>query len=90
MNRQLSSKKKPKLSPNEKFLKTIYSKPKPKSEYSPSGYRSISKEQIKQEIKKAVRQAGREERWESKKEEGVSNIRTSLTPKSFYYPKKVS
>jgi hypothetical protein len=53
MNKESSLKKKQK-SPNEKLLKSFYSKQKSKSEYSPNANRSISKEQIKHQIKKVV------------------------------------
>lgn len=53
MNKGTSLKKKEK-SPNEKLLKSFYSKQKSKSEYSPTANRSISKEQIKHQIKKVV------------------------------------
>lgn len=49
-----SSLKKKEKSPNEKLLKSFYSKQKSKSEYSPNANRSISKEQIKHQIKKVV------------------------------------
>jgi len=42
MNKDASLKKKSK-SPNEKLLKSFYSKQKSKSEYSPHANRSISK-----------------------------------------------
>jgi len=57
MNKEPSFKKKPK-SPNEKLLKSFYSKQKSKSEYSPNANRSISKEQIKNQIKKVVYNCG--------------------------------
>ena len=56
--KQESSLKKKQKSPNEKLLKSFYTKQKSKSEYSPnnntSNNRSISKEQIKHQIKKVV------------------------------------
>jgi hypothetical protein len=53
MKHEGSLKKKQK-SPNEKLLKSFYTKQKSKSEYSPNNNRSISKEQIKHQIKKVV------------------------------------
>lgn len=53
MNRD-SSGKKPKKSPNEKLLKSVYCKQKSKFEHSPMANRSISREQIKNQIKKVV------------------------------------
>jgi len=47
MINQNSSVKKSQKSPNEKLLKSFYSKQKSKSEHSPNAHRSISKEQIK-------------------------------------------
>lgn len=49
-----SSLKKKEKSPNEKLLKSFYSKQKSKSDSSPNAHRSISKEQIKHQIKKVV------------------------------------
>lgn len=60
---QNTTKKKHKLSPNDKFMKSFYSKQKSKAEYSPNGYRSISKEQIRNEIKKVVYGCRREDRY---------------------------
>lgn len=93
-----SSIKKSQKSPNDKLLKSVYSKQKSKSEYSPSNHRSISKEQIKQHIKKAVYtshphpQAYRHysEHAQPPPEPVRPTIRTSLTPKNFHYPKKTS
>ncbi len=42
MNNQLSNKKKTKISPTDKYLKSYY-KPKSKASNSPNAYRSISK-----------------------------------------------
>lgn len=96
-----SSIKKSQKSPNDKLLKSVYSKQKSKSEYSPSNNRSISKEQIKQQIKKVVYNTQErhlaprhysEYREASlpNREDNPPNIRTSLTPKNFHYPKKTS
>ena len=56
MNKESSLKKKQK-SPNEKLLKSFYSKQKSKTDYSPNPNRSTSKEQIKHQIKKVVYQS---------------------------------
>jgi hypothetical protein len=101
-----SSIKKSQKSPNDKLLKSVYSKQKSKSEYSPSNNRSISKEQIKQQIKKVVynSQHPQERHLPSRhcsdyrdsllpnnpNPDNRPNIRTSLTPKNFHYPKKTS
>ena len=98
-----SSLKKKQKSPNDKYFKSFYNKQKSKSEYSPTANRSISKEQIKHQIKKIVDNASQERpvaaRHHSEHQEtplhfrgetGRVNIRTSLTPKNFHYPKKQS
>jgi hypothetical protein len=97
-----SSIKKSQKSPNDKLLKSVYSKQKSKSEYSPSNNRSISKEQIKQQIKKVVYNTNhpqppprhysefRDPSLPNKDDSARPNIRTSLTPKNFHYPKKTS
>jgi hypothetical protein len=92
-----SSIKKSQKSPNDKLLKSVYSKQKSKSEYSPSNHRSVSKEQIKQQIKKTVHpthphpQPHRHYSEHAPPPEPLRpTIRTSLTPKNFHYPKKTS
>lgn len=103
MQKESSLKKKQK-SPNEKLLKSFYSKQKSKTENSPSANRSISKEQIKHQIKKVVYNCNQshEKHQPSKnypeyidipnhyREDSNRNHRTSLTPKNFHYPKKQS
>lgn len=99
-----SSIKKSQKSPNDKLLKSVYSKQKSKSEYSPNNHRSISKEQIKQQIKKVVYNSNphherplahrhyseyRDPNNDSASQQ-PNSIRTSLTPKNFHYPKKTS
>lgn len=99
-----SSIKKSQKSPNDKLLKSVYSKQKSKSEYSPNNNRSISKEQIKHQIKKVVYSTNhnhpqppprhyseyREPSLPNKEDSNRPHIRTSLTPKNFHYPKKTS
>ena len=104
MNKESSLKKKQK-SPNEKLLKSFYTKQKSKSEYSPNNNRSISKEQIKHQIKKVVYNTNQSQErniasrhhteyqdvpLHFREESGRSNARASLTPKNFHYPKKQS
>jgi hypothetical protein len=103
--KQESSLKKKQKSPNDKLLKSFYSKQKSKSEYSPNANRSISKEQIKHQIKKVVYNCNNsqdrplasrhhtefhEAPLQLRDESHRTNIRTSLTPKNFHYPKKQS
>ena len=103
--KQESSLKKKQKSPNQKLLKSFYSKQKSKSEYSPNNNRSISKEQIKHQIKKVVYNSNPSQEknihsrqnteyhqipFHFKEESGRGNVRTSLTPKNFHYPKKQS
>lgn len=95
-----SSIKKSQKSPNDKLLKSVYSKQKSKTEYSPnSNNRSISKEQIKHQIKKTAHptyhpqpqpQPHRHHSEHAPPEPLRPTIRTSLTPKNFHYPKKTS
>lgn len=104
MKQEHSLKKKQK-SPNDKLLKSFYSKQKSKSEYSPNANRSISKEQIKHQIKKVVYNCNNSHDrplasrhntqfhdgpLQLREESHRSNVRASLTPKHFHYPKKQS